>query len=78
MKIVINIHCLKLTFFLLYSIPKIGLGNGHRKSKEFEDFVLTKRVVLRNELKLCEKAAQKLLSYSNNFLHKRMKTDPDV
>jgi len=60
------------------STPKIGLGNGHRKSKEFEDFVLTKRIVLRNDLKLCEKAAQKLLSYSNNFLHKRMKTDPDV
>eukprot|EP00111_Clytia_hemisphaerica_P006455 TCONS_00018742-protein len=56
---------------------KIGLGNGHRKSKEFEDYVLNKRVMLRNDMKLCEKAAQRILSYSNNFLHKRMKTDPN-
>jgi len=56
---------------------KIGLGNGHRKSKEFEDFVLSKRKFLRQSLKFCEKGTQKILSYSNNFLHKRMKTDPD-
>ena len=62
----------------LFRTLKIGLGNGHRKSKEFEEYVLTKRVVLRNDFKLCEKASQKILSYSNNFLHKRMKTDPNV
>ena len=56
---------------------KIGLGNGHRKSKEFEDYVLLKRKFLRNTLNFCEKATQKILSYSNNFLHKKMKTDPD-
>lgn len=56
---------------------KVGLGNGHRKSKEFEVFVLTKRIYLREQLKFCEKGTQKILCYSNNFLHKRMKTDPE-
>ncbi|MGH0136982.1 UNVERIFIED_CONTAM: hypothetical protein FKN15_062620 [Acipenser sinensis] len=54
----------------------IGLGNGQRKSQEFADFVLTNRKVLREELKLCERAIQRILGYSNNFLHKRLKTDP--
>ncbi|XP_041098855.1 uncharacterized protein LOC121309755 isoform X2 [Polyodon spathula] len=54
----------------------IGLGNGQRKSQEFADFVLTNRKVLREELKLCERATQRILGYSNNFLHKRLKTDP--
>ncbi|XP_058861563.1 uncharacterized protein LOC131702920 [Acipenser ruthenus] len=55
---------------------QIGLGNGQRKSQEFADFVLTNRKVLREELKLCERATQRILGYSNNFLHKRLKTDP--
>ncbi|XP_031565617.1 uncharacterized protein LOC116300805 isoform X2 [Actinia tenebrosa] len=54
----------------------IGLGNGQRKSKNFEDFVLEKRVYLRENLRLCERATQKVLIYSNNFLHKKLKTDP--
>lgn len=54
----------------------IGLGNGQRKSGEFEEYVLEKRKYLRNELKLCERATQRVLLYSNNFLHKRLKTDP--
>lgn len=64
--------------FFISRNGKVGLGNGHRKSQEFEDFVLSKRDYLRHELKLCEKGCQKILSYSNNFLHKRMKTDPTV
>ncbi|XP_048469359.1 uncharacterized protein LOC109931616 [Rhincodon typus] len=54
----------------------IGLGNGQRKSKAFEEFVLKHRMVLKNELKLCERATQRILGYSNNFLHKKLKTDP--
>ncbi|MGH0141522.1 UNVERIFIED_CONTAM: hypothetical protein FKN15_074172 [Acipenser sinensis] len=38
--------------------------------------VLTNRKVLREELKLCERATQRILGYSINFLHKRLKTDP--
>ncbi|XP_067868288.1 uncharacterized protein [Heterodontus francisci] len=55
----------------------IGLGNGQRKSKAYEEFVLKNRIVLKNELKLCERAAQRILGYSNNFLHKKLKTDPE-
>ncbi|CAH1787831.1 unnamed protein product [Owenia fusiformis] len=55
----------------------IGYGNGHRKSKEFEEFVIEKRKYLRDELKLCERAAQRVLVYSNNFLHKKMKTNKE-
>ncbi|KAJ7376262.1 hypothetical protein OS493_035924 [Desmophyllum pertusum] len=54
----------------------IGLGNGQRKSCEFEEFVLEKRRYLRDTLKLCERATQRVLLYSNNFLHKKLKTDP--
>lgn len=56
----------------------IGLGNGQRKSKAFEDFVLNQRKYLREELKLCEQGTQRVLNYSNNFLHKKLKTDPAV
>ncbi|XP_038638238.1 uncharacterized protein LOC119955772 isoform X3 [Scyliorhinus canicula] len=55
----------------------IGLGNGQRKSKAFEEFVLKNRMVLKNELRLCERATQRILGYSNNFLHKKLKTDPE-
>lgn len=68
-------------FFLPYRFARsknIGLGNGQRKSGEFEEFVLEKRKYLRNEVKLCERATQRVLLYSNNFLHKRLKTDPSV
>uniref|UniRef100_H3BDW0 Uncharacterized protein n=1 Tax=Latimeria chalumnae TaxID=7897 RepID=H3BDW0_LATCH len=57
--------------------PAIGLGNGQRKSKAFEEFVLKNRKVLREDLKLCERATQRILGYSNNFLHKKLKTDPE-
>ena len=56
---------------------KIGLGNGHKKCKEFEDFVKIQRNYLRNDLKFCEKAVQRVLFYSNNFLHKKLKTEPN-
>ncbi|XP_072344853.1 uncharacterized protein [Scyliorhinus torazame] len=55
----------------------IGLGNGQRKSKAFEEFVLKNRMVLKTELRLCERATQRILGYSNNFLHKKLKTDPE-
>ncbi|XP_030853674.1 uncharacterized protein LOC115929231 [Strongylocentrotus purpuratus] len=55
---------------------KVGLGNGHRKAKEYEDFVLANRKILRGDLRMCERATQRILLYSNNFLHKRLKTDP--
>ncbi|XP_005987445.1 uncharacterized protein LOC102355420 isoform X2 [Latimeria chalumnae] len=58
--------------------PAIGLGNGQRKSKAFEEFVLKNRKVLREDLKLCERATQRILGYSNNFLHKKLKTDPEI
>ena len=59
-------------------IDKVGLGNGQKKSKEFEEFILKQRNHLRNDLNFCERATQKVLFYSNNFLHKRLKTEPGV
>ena len=56
----------------------IGLGNGRKRSKKYEDFVLDKRAKLREEYFLCEKAAQKLLGYSINFLYKKLRTNPEV
>ena len=53
----------------------IGLGNGHKKNEKFAEFVLSKRQHLKYELNLCERATQKILCYSNNFLHKRLKTE---
>lgn len=53
----------------------IGLGNGHKKSKQYETFVINKRQYLREDMHLCERATQKILLYSNNFLHKRLKTE---
>lgn len=55
----------------------IGLGNGRKRSKKYEEFVLTRRQTLRNEYFLCEKATQKLLGYSINFLYKKLRTNPD-
>ena len=56
---------------------KIGLGNGHKKSKEFEHFVNINRNHLKNHYHFCEKAIQRVLFYSNNFLHKKLKTEPN-
>ena len=53
----------------------IGYGNGHKKSKEYEEFVLDKRRVLKEDMRLCERATQRILLYSNNFLHKKLKTE---
>ena len=70
--------CVLQCFFCFFRSKNIGLGNGQRKSSEFEEFVLEKRKYLRNDVKLCERATQRVLLYSNNFLHKRLKTDPTV
>lgn len=53
-----------------------GVGSGPRRSKAYEEFVLKNRKELRQGSKLCEKAVQRILGYSNNFLHKKLKTDP--
>ncbi|XP_076436584.1 uncharacterized protein LOC143276081 [Babylonia areolata] len=53
----------------------IGLGNGHKRSKRFETFVLQQRKRLKHDFHLCEKATQRVLCYSNNFLHKKLKTE---
>ncbi|XP_074871267.1 uncharacterized protein LOC142023822 isoform X2 [Carettochelys insculpta] len=47
---------------------------GQRRTPAFEDFVLRHRRALREELKLCERATQRILGYSNNFLHKKLET----
>lgn len=54
----------------------VGLGNGQKHSEQFEQFVARHRPRLR-ELKLCERATQKVLFYSNNFLHRCLKTEPN-
>lgn len=54
----------------------IGLGNGRKRSKKYEEYVLQMRSRLRNQYNLCEKAAQKLLGYSINFLYKKLRTNP--
>lgn len=54
----------------------IGLGNGRKRSKKYEEFVMSQRQLLRNDYSLCEKAAMKLLGYSINFLYKKLRTNP--
>ncbi|PVD21838.1 hypothetical protein C0Q70_17640 [Pomacea canaliculata] len=54
---------------------QIGLGNGMKRSARFESFILEKRTYLKKELRLCERATQRILCYSNNFLHKKLKTE---
>ena len=56
----------------------IGLGNGRKRSKRYEDYVLITRKKLRENYCLCEKAAKKLLGYSINFLYKKLRTNPEV
>lgn len=48
----------------------------HRQ-KEYENFILDSRQSLREKLRLCERACQRILLYSNNFLHKRLKSTPN-
>ncbi|XP_065068208.1 uncharacterized protein LOC135693605 [Rhopilema esculentum] len=55
----------------------VGLGNGQKKSKQFESFVLDQRSRLKVKYGFCETGTKRVLLYSNNFLHKRLKTDPD-
>lgn len=54
----------------------VGMGNGQKHSESFELFVNEHRPRLR-EMKLCERATQKVLFYSNNFLHRDLKTEPN-
>lgn len=49
-----------------------------RRSAEYEQFVFSTRERLKKELMICERGAQTLLIYSNNFLHKQLKTSPDM
>jgi hypothetical protein len=56
--------------------PQVPRGLNKRRSKEYEEFVLKNRRYLRDELHLCERASQRVLMYSNNFLHKKLKTSP--
>ncbi|XP_064476866.1 uncharacterized protein LOC135390855 [Ornithodoros turicata] len=54
----------------------VGLGNGQKRSSSFELFVAEHRPRLR-DLQLCERATQRVLFYSNNFLHRVLKTEPN-
>ncbi|XP_014681343.1 PREDICTED: polyhomeotic-proximal chromatin protein-like [Priapulus caudatus] len=53
----------------------IGIGNGQRRSENYEQFVYQSRSYLKTDVKLCEQGVQKVLLYSNNFLHKRLRTE---
>jgi hypothetical protein len=53
---------------------QVSHGLHRRRSKDFEAFVFKNQQYLREELHLCEKASQRVLMYSNNFLHKKLKT----
>lgn len=66
--------CTVCILMLLFSPQNVGLGNGRKKSAEYSDFVLRYRKILKDTYRLCEKATQRLLLYSNNFIHKRLKT----
>ena len=56
----------------------VGIGNGQKKSKPFESYVLEQRAWLKEKYGFCETGTKRVLLYSNNFLHKRSKTDPEV
>lgn len=82
-----SVLCFRLNIFIDYGnlgfssflvecrSRNIGLGNGMKKSKLFEEFVMEKRLYLKETLKLCERAVQKILIYSNNFIHKKLKSE---
>ena len=59
---------------MFYFRGKVGMGRGHKKSKVYEDFVMTRRTQLKNQYNLCEVAIKKILCYSNNFLFKKLKS----
>lgn len=48
-----------------------------QRQRDYEQFILETRQSLREKLHLCERACQRILLYSNNFLHKRLKSIPD-
>ncbi|XP_074654869.1 uncharacterized protein LOC141908648 [Tubulanus polymorphus] len=52
-----------------------GLGSGRKKTDEYANFVVTNRRIIRDGLDICEKACQRILLYSNNFLHKKLVTE---
>jgi len=56
---------------------KSGLGSAQKKSKPFENFVLEQRACLKEKYGLCETGTKRVLLYSNNYLHKRLKTNPE-
>lgn len=47
------------------------------RAEGFERFILANRLQVRHEMGICERACQRLLFYSNNFLHKDLKTGPE-
>ncbi|KAF4517764.1 hypothetical protein B566_EDAN002969, partial [Ephemera danica] len=47
------------------------------RAEGFERFIIINRSVVRQEMGICERACQRLLFYSNNFLHKDLKTGPE-
>lgn len=57
---------------------KVGLGSGHRHSKNFMEFVQRQRQILKTEANLCESACKKILNYSNNFLYRKQRTNDMV
>jgi len=73
-----NVTSFEFIYVFLQNRGMIGLGNGRKRSKKYEEYVLDKRNLLRTEYTLCEKAAQKLLGYSINFLYKKLRTNPQV
>ena len=66
-------HCKKI-----YHRLKSGLGSAQKKSKPFENYVLEQRACLKEKYGLCETGTKRVLLYSNNYLHKRLKTNPEV
>ncbi|RZF47081.1 hypothetical protein LSTR_LSTR004481 [Laodelphax striatellus] len=45
------------------------------RSKDYEEFVFANRNRLKNEYSMCERGCQRVLCYSNNFLHKQLKSN---
>ncbi|XP_075229520.1 uncharacterized protein LOC142329078 isoform X2 [Lycorma delicatula] len=52
-------------------------GVVHLRTKEYEEFVLLNRERLKKLCNLCERGVQRVLCYSNNYLHKQLKTSPN-
>ncbi|XP_022191418.2 uncharacterized protein LOC111049610 isoform X2 [Nilaparvata lugens] len=45
------------------------------RSKDYEEYVFANRNRLKEECSLCERGCQRVLCYSNNFLHKQLKSN---